>query len=470
MAQPFDSASTLQSFSAAIQLKYAPKFYDQIFFTGRPTNKLIKPMEQAVVGDGMTFQSRNAGSFNGRMDTDMVSDFPTPIPLGVANYKFRFNERDQTQNDFVKYATSGRVSQYDLDNISSAGAAFNILSQTLKEIRDGFDFMTAAHRHLDRTGRICTINGTPVNNDGQVASGTGNNVCSAYTTGSTSARIVIQLTSSSAGSVAAFQPGVKLDIYNGATLVFSGAKVTDYNPQDSSVGLTRFDATSTANFDGVATGHSIYFSGEKDKNMYSLGAWFSSPSTTDSFIGATNRNTAANRYLNTTKIREGATARRISQKDFDDVCDAMAYVTDGSEVSTWVAVADPRVITAVRQDIGEDRFIPYPVDQGNNKRFANFGTGALAFQHPSLGYIVLQAEPLCPPNVIRFFRPQDWKALSYGNRNLQFMPGSNGLFNRLPSTTPGQGYGMFWQVEAFSVLGDICEYPRLSAQINAVST
>lgn len=453
MAQPFDSATTLQSLSNIIREQYDSEFTDQVFFTGRVTNRLLAPNKtQAIVGDGETFQVETAHAFNGRFDTDVVSDFPTPTAFQAQKLKVRFNEANDSLNDFVKFATTGRVSEHELRGVSCKEQAVDIADRIEEEMRIDYDFLLALHRNLDRTARVALINGTPRQNDAD-------NFSSCSATPVTTMRAQVDT-----GPIAAFQPGTRHDFYSAAgALLFTDAIVTDYNPVDSSVGWARASAASSPSFATVVDNTEIYMTGERNKGMYSIGAWFSRPTSSDAFLGAVNRSTAANRYLNPRATRVGASSKVVSRNDIDDLANAMSYVQD-AEIAVAI-VTDPTMHTKLRNDIGEDAFIPWPSGTEMSKRWMHLGSIGLTYQHPIFGVVKIVADPLSLPNDFRVITPDSWMALQHGKKGLQFMPGSvGGLWDRMESATPGKGKGMFWQCQAYALHCDFCRKPGLQGR------
>lgn len=465
MAQPFDNAATqnLAAISAIHQEQYFPNFERQYYMNGSLEARIFSPADEAIVGDGKTLQVKVSRGDTMRPDTDVLSDIQQPRNFQANSIKVRWNERDQTANDFVRIAGSARVSQYDLDN-GSEGNIASIAQETYNDIVEGYGNQLAMLRHLGRTGTIATIvTSGKKNNDALTFAG-----ATSYTTGSTTCRIQIQ-----SGPIAALQVGMVLDIYNGAVLVFSKAQVLDVNVTDNSVGLGRADTDSTANFDSVTSAYTLCLSGGYNKGIYSMGAWFGRPSSTDSFIGGVNRFTSTSmsnyRWLLPTTVGEGETSTTIKRSDFDNAGDAIGFV--GETTMAYVCLADAKMQTALRQAIGNDSLIIQPQDAGNSERFANFGSMGLHYQHPSLGRVVIASTPYAVPNTIRFMNPGDWKALSYGGKGLRFMPGEYGNWYRMQAATPNSGRGFYYQCDAFALVCDFCHNPRRQLQIiNRTST
>lgn len=466
MAEPFDSAFTLQSVSNIIREKYAERVEDQVFATGSATNRLFKPDSEGISGDGKTFQVIDKHGYAGRMGSDILADFPAPARFGAQKVKMRINERDPSSNDLVRFSLSIRTSEPELKGITNDGQAVDLVETLMNQARGDTDFLMALHRNLSRTARVALVNGTPAQNDRKV-------FADASATPSTSAGLRVPIDN---GPIMAFQPGLFVEFRDASTgaLHWSG-RVTDYNPADNSVGfenVTSGPITSSGTITTVVDNDEIYISGERNQGMYSLGAWFSSPTTTDSFIGGVNRSTATYRYLQTTQVRESTStaSRVIAKSDFDDLANAMSYVQDMGPMPV-VFLVDPTMATKLRNDIIEDLMIPWPSDSGVGEKYANMGSIGLTYQHPIFGVTKLLSDPLAIPNTVRFITPEYWRSQRAGNKGLTFMPGTigNSFWNRLPSATPGNGGSMFYQAEAYMLAGDWCYRPRFQGQISNVT-
>lgn len=463
MAEPFASSTTLtlDAVSAVIQEQYFPQFIEQINRAGATTNRLFKPSGSPVVGDGIWFQNETAPSDTVRLNTDMLANDQQPSPFTAAKIKARFNQSDPTSNDFTRFAGVGRVDMWTLEN-GSGGTIIDIAQRIYQEIFTGYDFTLARARNANRTLKLCETS-TKTNSDGLYSGG-----CSAYTTGATSCRLVI-----TAGSIANLAQGSRIDIYtSGGVIVFSDAVVVSCNPADPagpSVSLARYNSSSTANFDSVTSGQYVYPVGQKDQGMYSMGAWFSRPTSTDSFIGGVNRFTPANQWLVTTATREGQTARLIQKSDFDALANAMNFIQDGT-IPISVAITDVPMNTALREAIGNDALITWPSTGGNDDRYANFGSMGLLWQHPAFGKVSILADPLAVSNTVRFMVPDDWMALSSRFNGLHWMPGTQGIWNRMVADTPNTGYGYFFQCDAVAAHLDYCKRPRYQGQILNVTS
>ena len=167
------------------------------------------------------------------------------------------------------------------------------------QVMPNYDEHLAGLTHLPRTALVALVNGTPRQNDNITFLS-----ATATPTNTTGLRVPID-----AGSIAAFRRGTRIDFVNptGGAARVSNVRVTDVNPGDPSgpsIGVefistgiaARRSTNGTGSLATVADNDQIYFSGEKDKGIYSLGAYFSRPAATgDSFLGGVNRMTAANR-------------------------------------------------------------------------------------------------------------------------------------------------------------------------------
>lgn len=469
MAQPFDNAATLNlsAISAVIQQQYAPFLGDEIFFnSGTVTNRLFNPDPDPVVGDGKTYQAVTRKGLNARFNTDSLADFQNPSQFQAGSLKIRMNERDASSSDMTRLGGVARISELELLGVSSDGACLDIAERVVNDLTKDADLMLAIHRHLPRSGLVASTSSTSPfglkNSNLLTYSGS-----SQYTAGSTTCRIQL---SSGTGNITALPPGAVIDFYQSGVRVFAGAVVVSQNPYDQSLSLARYDSNSTTNFDSISTaGSDIYYSGMYGKNMYSFGAWFTRPVAGDSFINGVSRLTDTNQWLLPTATREdqSSATKVIDRYDLDVVGDAVGYITD-APMTEAVFFGDPKLITTLRQDIGEDNFstIAYSGEDGGD-RWAKAGNVGVIYQHPTLGRCRLIGDPLAVPNTLRMVIPGDWITATYGQTSFRFLPGNinDSMWSRLPAASPNSGFGMFYQTEMYRIMCDFCKYPRRQAQI-----
>jgi len=450
-----DNATTrLGELTDLLQEEYFGEFIEQSWRHGRTTNRLFKPRDEPVVGDGETFQFETARGDTVRFSRSPLQDFAAPRAFQADKIKVRFSE-NSSSNDFSEISGSGQVSHLDLIE-KGDGAIINAAERIYRQIREDFEDKLALHQHIDQTAKVADVNGTRKNNDSWYQGG-----ASTYTTDSTSMRCQID-----GGPIAAFKEGRLFDIYNSDALVINSVQVTDFNPDDNSVGFATTSATTAAtDFDDVSDNHSFYLSGEKGKGMYGLAAWMTRPTANETFIGGVDRSDSDKRYMITTATREGSSSTAIAKSHFNDLAIAMGFVHEDEDM---VAVmTDPELHQGLRDAIGEDAFIPWPLDNSRAERFANFGTIGLNWQHPVFGLVKILADPLCTPNRVYLTVPSDWLMLYYGYKGLQFMPGEiGGVWYRMESDTPGNGRSKFYKCDAYTPgVTCFCKRPKRQGRI-----
>ena len=277
-----------------------------------------------------------------------------------------------------------------------------------------------------------------------------------------------------AGSIAYFRPGTRIDIYNGASLIAGNVAVTDNNPADLSIGVQYVQGSnpvrnSSGNLFSAASGHSIFYAGERNAGMYSLGSYFSIPATSgDLFIGGVDRAAIANRWLIPVSTRAGASGNATLTKSMiDDLAVAMGFRDENEQGG--VMTCDPLLHQKLRNEYTEAAFLNIPDGDNRLKRFANFGAIGLNYQHPVFGLIKIQADVLHTPNTVRFIVPETWRALYYGFRGLKMMPGTKGGWYRLNETTPNTGLSKIWKCDWYALQTDWCSQPWKNGQILNVS-
>ncbi len=474
MAEPIDSAIVLGAVQEAAIRVYGTEFLRQTWVgkMAEKTNRFFMPSKDALVGDGKYFKIKRGPTDNVRFGRELNASFAPPKAFDPAEIKVRVNMRDASASDVVRIGVSIRCSLYDLRGISSEGMIVNLVDEMMMDSQDGFGFKLAASRHLPRSGLIGSIGSTPKNTDTVKYAN-----ASTYTSGSSSCKIQV-----SGGSIGVFKQNFRYDIYNGSTLVASNMRCTDVDTSEVSgtiqgtvdLAVTSDSVTSgggaVTNCNGIASGHSLYFTGNKDNNIYSLGAWFSNPSAGDSFIGGVDRTSSSNRYLIPSNIRgEASSSRRIQAADFDAMGDAIGYVAGDTPLAT---LTDPRMVTSLRQDLGNDVMFTTPPNTPIGERQYAFGGMGVQFQHPTLGAVMLVGDPLAAPGTVRAIVPDDWTCEHYGPSDLEWVPGDggNGYFYRMNDSTPGSGKTLIYQADGFAVLSDFCKFPKRQAQISNVSS
>ena len=467
MAQPYDSATYLSDVSALLQEQYFAEFTDetpQRF--GSVTNKYFKPYEERIDGDGKTMQVQQGSSDGVRFSTNALSPFATPNAFTANELKVRFSQNVPASSDFSKVSASAQVSLIDIEN-GKGGAIIDFTEKVYNDIMPEFDEKLAIHRHLPRSAQLGVVSGAPRQNNvfnfEQASTST--------ITNTTGARIVV-----SSSSISYFRPGTTLDFYNGSTLVAGNIRVTDSNPVDNSVGLS-FNSTvgnpslySTGLLVSIASGNTIFFNGERNQGMYSLGAYFTSPATSgDSFIGGVDRNNSLYRWLIPTTTRVGATSAVLTKSMIDDLAVAMNFRME--EQIGVVITSNPTLHQKLRNEYTEAAFLNIPDGDNRLKRFANFGAMGLNYQHPTFGLVKVMSDVLHPDNQVRVIVPETWRTLYYGHKGLKFAPGQGGMgfWYRVTETTPNTGQSLIVKCDAWALACDWCNKPWKNGAITNVT-
>ena len=463
MSIPFDNATTLLTTGAnALRTVYHDKFASMHNRFGSKTNRVFKPSKRRIDGNGIVVQVNDTNLYGARTDTDINADFPVPRAIGTNSYTVTLSET-ASSNHMRRMALSLQVTWMDLKRArNSEAAAVNWVQELVKQSMQNVGESTAIHRHLDQTGLVAQVNGTPASNDNRLFAS-----CSAIgTTGG--ARFPVDN-----GSIAALPAGLVLESRTGSTLDYY-LYVTDYNPRDSSVGVYGLDNNSitgtpdsTENINGLADNDGLYLSGEYNKNILSLGHWFSDPSSGDSFFGR-DRTSPLYRWL--LPHKSGPTsATQFTKSHLDDASVQMGYIeeeTDGG----YVVLTTPELEQRFRNEIGNDIIIQFPTDDQRGKLMANYGFDGSMYRHPHLGRVMIQSDPLAPANKIYLLRVGDWETLyaptEGGEYGFEWLPGGemNGWY-RMPSSTSGNGNTTTFRMDGMLLMCDICLAPRKQAMI-----
>lgn len=467
MAQPYDGATTLLSEGAdAVRTVYHEQFAKMISRFGKKTNRLFKFSKKRIDGNGLDVQVMDRNLYGARTGTDINADFHTARAFSADKYTVTLSETPGS-NHFRRVALSLQVSHLDLKRRMNSKAsaidwAEELTSQSMQNIAEH----VALRRHLDSTAKIATINGTPKDNANRLFSS-----CAAAGTAGSGNRFPVD-----GGSIAGLQAGMVLNIYNGAAIVSASTgenqfQVTDYNPRDKSVGVStvtsgNLEGNHTTAFTGLADNYDLFLSGEKDANILSLGHWFSTPTASESFFGK-DRTQGINRYL-LPHVSGPTSNATFSKSHIDDLAIEMGYIEEDPE-GGYVALTTPELEQRYRNEIGENVIIQFPTDEGTKKLFANYGFEGSVYRHPTIGRIVLQADPFAPVEKVRFLKIGDWEQLcaptTGGENGWEWLPGDINGWYRMASSTAGNGNTTTYRMDGLMLMCDICLAPRRQAQI-----
>jgi hypothetical protein len=461
MAEPYDSAWLLEDVSAIIQQQYFPEFTEEAPGRfGAVVNKYFKPSMDAITGDGKTMQVEIAPGDTVRFGTDPLGPFASPDVFQAGSIKVRFNKATSTSSDFSHVSASCQTNDIDLE-VAGRGSIIDFVERMFKQIMPEYDEKLAVHRHLSRSATVGTVADTPKqNNSFNMSQATSGSV-----TNATGARFTV-----SAGSISYFRPGTRIDIYNGANLVVGNVAVTDSNPADLSIGVQYVSGSNTVRnstgplaLNNVASGNSIFYSNERNAGMYSLGSYFSAPTAGESFIGGVDRTTSGYRWMIPVTTRPGLTAATLTKSMVDDLAISMGYRQE--DEYGVVVTTSPDLHQKLRNEYTEAAFLNIPDGDNRLKRFANFGTMGLNYQHPVFGLVKVMSDVLHVPNTVRVIVPETWRSLYYGFRGLKMMPGTKGGWYRVTETTPNTGLSKVWKCDWYALQTDWCSQPWKNGQI-----
>lgn len=461
MAVPFDNATTqLTTLSAAMRRFYHDNFPKMYGRFGKKTNRVFKPSKLRIDGDGVVVQVSSGNLYGARVDTDINGDFPTPRAHAADSYTVTLSET-AASNHMRRMGISLQVTHLDLKRkANTKAAAEKFTTELVKQSLENIGESVALHRHLDSTAKVCDINGTPRQNDNRLFTS-----CTATPAANTGARAPID-----GGSIAAVPAHLVLDRYTGSTKDGT-VEVSDYNPRDTSVGLENFNTTTnsidrTVSLSDLADNDSLYISGERNKNILSLGHWFSDPSSGDSFFGK-DRTAYNARWL--LPHKSGPTsATQFDKTHLDDASIQMGYISEEDE-GGYVVLTTPELEQRFRNQIGADVLIQFPSTEQKGRLVAQYGFDGNLYRHPHLGRVVLQSDPFAPANKIYGLKIGDWETLfaptEGGEHGFEWLPGTEGMWYRMPSSTAGGGNTTTYRCDGMLIMCDICLDPRQQFQV-----
>lgn len=449
-----------------VQQLYYEKFDAQSSdWWGQNTNKIFKPASRVLKGDGMNIQVEIGPADSVRFSSNMLGAIAASQRLKPTSYKPRWSETGTC--DFVRVSASCTASEWDIQN-AGGGLIEDFVKRIYNSVDQSYEEKLAIHRNIGRSARLALVNNAPKQNN----SYNFNDATSGSVTNTTGARVQFDN-----GSRAYFRPNARVDIYSpGGVLRVGNALVTDINRVDSSFGLSYSSGgpageNTTGDLSTVADNDEIFLAGERNAGMYSLGSYFTMPTTGDSFIGGVDRTSSTYRWMVPTAIRADTsftTNAKITKPMFNQLGEAMGYI-DESGVGGAFQMC-PEVHNTIRDEIGEQSFIQYPTGDDRMKRFAHFGSVGLLYQHPTFGVVQFVADPLAPSNEVRFVVPETWQAFYYAWKGLEKLPGDGGRhWYRMNESVPNTGRSIIWKADWLGTQLDICTMPWKNGVIKNIS-
>jgi hypothetical protein len=211
----------------------------------------------------------------------------------------------------------------------------------------------------------------------------------------------------------------------------------------------------------------------------------SSPSTYFSI----DRSAKGNFYLvpyGRSYLSGGANVNLNLEDHFGEMVDVMAMVLGPSRIwrgrndfkltNAIVAQAQPDLVNEIARQAGTDnarftREMSSQMDAARKSHFvANAGWDGAVLHHPGFPPIIVQPEPLCPPNVIRMFEPSAFTFIRLGGRKPNWIRQPNGsMWHVRRNVTSGN---LTKRLDASAYVHEtlFCDQPKLIYEIQGVKS
>jgi hypothetical protein len=249
-------------------------------------------------------------------------------------------------------------------------------------------------------------------------------------------------------------------------------------------------AGATTNFDSTTAGDEIVASGEKGYGWTgAFDALCDLTSSPPAYFGVT-RTTVGNRYLIPygQDYTSGTAVDLDIDTHFGNMADALGYLMEKSRIwrqsnqkfkltDALVCQAAPELANEIDRQIGEGtasftRTIASSLDAARRADLVAVSgwTGSVLLSS-SMPPIVVQAEPLCPANTIRFFEPNAWEFIRMGGKKPNFIkaPGANSIWHNRRNVTTGN-LTQLLDACGSVVEAPFCDQPRLNYTIKGVKS
>jgi hypothetical protein len=465
MAEPISSSINLEDVSEVVQEQYFDKYEEQYATRwASPTNKFFQPESTPIVGDGKTMQFERGPSDNVRTQLDPLGNIASPARFDPGEIKIRWNAQNPSSaHDFTQLSARTQFDIYTIENMGK-GTIVDAADRVYKQVQQDLDRKMAILRHAGRNAVIALVNGTPRQNNRETfadAAATPSNTAGLRTPVDT-------------GSVAALLPNSRVDFIRPATgaVIAGNVRVTDIpNYADLSVGV-EFVSTgptgerSTGNLASVADNDYIVFSGTYGAGFYSFGAYYSDPAVDESFICGVDRTDAGNRWMIPQRISGGSA--KISKTHFNQLSIAMGYFGEDEE-NPVAFMTGMNVHQTLRDELGEDAFVTYPTDDSRAKRFGNFGSIGLNYQHATFGTVKILADPLARDDRVLVINNSTWKTLWYQWKGLAPIKDGGSHWYRMNQGTPNTGKGLIMAADWVGNACDWCVKPWKNGLIHSIT-
>lgn len=452
MAEPQDAAVTLQDSLDIVQEDYM-RDYDEQYQDrfGNVTNKCFTPEPETVGGDGINMQYEVGPADTVRFQTNPLGPIANPQNIQPGKIKVRWNQSNTAAHDFTQVTASCQFDIYTIEN-RSVNTIVNLADRIYNSVQGDFDEKMAILRNAPKTAQIALVDGTPRQGDRE--SWADSTIGSVTNTTGISTKI-------DTGSISTIRPNGRYDFIrpaNGA-IIAGNVRCTDIpNFVEKSArfefvssGIT--GELSTGNLGNVADNDIIVFSGTYNQGIYSFGAYFSAPSEGESFIAGVDRTDTGYGWMVPQRIN--ASSGALTKTMFNQAAQAMGFISENPAMGV-VFKTDPTQHDRLRAELGEEAFIQFPIDDSRAKRFMNFGSIGLNYQHSTFGTVKIVADPLSLPTRVDIIANGTWKTLSYGWKGLKVLPGDGGgHWYRMNQAAPNTGRGLIMKADW---AGNVCDF------------
>lgn len=440
--------------------KFFEQYHDRF---GSVTNKLFQPETGEVVGDGINMKYELGPADSVRMQTNPLGDIANPANIDPGTVKIRWNESDSNAHDFTQVSARTQTTIYTKEN-GSRGTIVDLVDRIYNSIMKDYNEKLAILRHCGRSAQLGLVNGTPKQNDK-------NTYSAATATASNSAGMRIKLDT---GSISVLRPNARYDFINPSTGAVRAGNIhcTDVNFVERSAGFKvgpagRPSDASTGNLANVADNDIIVYSGTYNQGIWSFGSYFEDVVDTATFMTGANRMSAAYRWMIPMKVDAGSAA--LSQSHFNQLAIAQNFISEDPATGV-VFMSDPTQHQVLRNELGEESFIQITDKDDRYKKFYNFGSTGLNYQHASYGIVKIQSDPLARSDRVLVLLNGKWKTLSYAWKGLRPIRETNGShWYRMNQATPNTGKGLAYCADWVGNVADWCNEPWRQGAITSLA-
>jgi len=449
--------------SALFKEQYLDEYnLDPSVFMGRVMNRIIAPGHKFTVeSDGVNIVTENYIGDIFRSTNNPLADPIAPDRFDAQKYKIRYAESG-TNNDFMSVDGSVQVSDLELNKlIDRDGAAYvPVVERLMKSAAMDYESKMAIWRSTPRSGLLGTVSGNIITGAGTYEFAGGS-----YASASDDVRFKVD-----GGAFAAFRRGMKILIYEGGGSSPKTARIVGFpNSSDNSIRVATTDGSNFSATETAYNGGEIYFSGATSSTnygMYGFDEWASTPASGESFIGGKDRTSADFGFLNMQRIKATASGTvKIARKHLDQLAQAMQNAV-ALEHETMRILASVDVVNTLRSSVGEDAFTTADI---SGEKTAAFGTIELVYQHPFLGRVIVNGDPLVNPNKVYAIAPTTWRTAMIDNvakAGFRVLPGEGpgGWYRTSAAGGGAESRSKHWRLDmANSGLADVCLTPEMNA-------